>query len=287
MTATTQVAGRGRGSNVWVSPPGSLMFSTLIHHSLSVCEAAPVVFIQYLAAMAVVDGIHQYGPGYDTLPIRLKWPNDIYALDPKIDDYTTTKSDKPMSEDQRRCYVKIGGILVNSSYMAATSGVEGGYTLVCGVGLNLSNPAPTTSLNSIISQHYPHLEPLRLEKLLASILVSFEALYNIFCGLEPCTSTSISTSISDSIPFESNKNPKAGFSKDLQKAYYDTWLHTDQIVTLEQHGHKRAKIVGISDDWGMLLAREILDSDRMGDVVTLQSDSNSFDFFKGLLKKKI
>jgi biotin--protein ligase len=44
-TATTQVAGRGRGNNVWVSPPGSLMFSTVLRHPMSLSASAPVVFI--------------------------------------------------------------------------------------------------------------------------------------------------------------------------------------------------------------------------------------------------
>ena len=76
-TATVQVAGRGRGSNVWVSPSGSLIFSTVVRHPMSLMPRAPVVFLQYLAAMAIVDGIRDYGNGYERLPIKLKWPNDI------------------------------------------------------------------------------------------------------------------------------------------------------------------------------------------------------------------
>src|SRR5437016_3086561 len=126
-TAHTQVAGRGRGNNVWVSPAGSLIFSTSIRHSMSLSSSAPIVFIQYLAAMAVVEGIKTYDSAsyYSTLPVRLKWPNDIYAC-------TDTRSGT---------YVKIGGILVNSSYS------DGVYNLVVGVGVNATNAAPTTSLN--------------------------------------------------------------------------------------------------------------------------------------------
>lgn len=76
-TATVQVAGRGRGSNVWVSPAGSLMFSTVIRHPMEKMQSAPVVFIQYLAAMAVVKGIKSYDKGYENMPVKLKWPNDI------------------------------------------------------------------------------------------------------------------------------------------------------------------------------------------------------------------
>lgn len=62
----------------------------------------------------------------------------------------------------------------------------------------------------------------------------------------------------------------------------------DQIVTLESAGGVRARIKGITRDWGLLLAEELGWEDRAsGRLVQLQSDSNSFDFFKGLLKKKI
>lgn len=76
-TANVQVAGRGRGSNVWVSPPGQLMFSICIRHPVDKLMSAPVVFIQYLVAMAIVKGIKTYDKGYDKMPIKLKWPNDI------------------------------------------------------------------------------------------------------------------------------------------------------------------------------------------------------------------
>jgi biotin--protein ligase len=75
--ATVQVAGRGRGSNVWVSPAGALIFSTVVRHPMEKMQTAPVVFIQYLAAMAVVQGIKRYDKGYEDLPVKMKWPNDI------------------------------------------------------------------------------------------------------------------------------------------------------------------------------------------------------------------
>ena len=76
-TATVQVAGRGRGSNVWVSPAGSLMFSTIVRHPVSLISHAPVVFLQYLAALAIAEGVKSYDSGYKDMPIKLKWPNDI------------------------------------------------------------------------------------------------------------------------------------------------------------------------------------------------------------------
>jgi biotin--protein ligase len=70
--------------------------------------------------------------------------------------------------------------------------------------------------------------------------------------------------------------------------YYSDWLHMDQIVALEAEGGVRARIKGITRDYGLLIAEELGWEDRpTGKVWQLQSDSNSFDFFKGLVKRKI
>lgn len=245
-TATVQVAGRGRGSNVWVSPAGSLMFSTVIRHPMAQMQSAPVVFVQYLAAMAIVNGIKSYdGTLYKETPIKLKWPNDIFALDP-------TKA-KENGGDRNENYTKIGGILVNSHYNTKE------YIAVCGIGLNTSNAAPTTSLNQL-TQFLPHrVAPFTLEKLLARILTTFDDLYSRFLT--------------------------TGFDEVMEQMYYKHWLHMDQIVTLEAEGGQRARIKGITRDYGLLIAEELGWEDReTGRKWTLQSDANSFDFFKGLVK---
>ena len=94
-TATVQVAGRGRGTNVWVSPAGSLMFSTVVRHPMSLMPTAPVIFLQYLAAMAIVEGIKSYDRGFQKMPVKLKWPNDICMSSPdhsmySLDDQSLT-----------------------------------------------------------------------------------------------------------------------------------------------------------------------------------------------------
>lgn len=79
-----------------MSQAGALQFSLEIRHSFKL-NHAPVVFIQYIIALAVVESIRTR-PGYEDVPLRLKWPNDIYA-------------DLP---DQG--LKKVGGLLVNSSF---------------------------------------------------------------------------------------------------------------------------------------------------------------------------
>lgn len=246
ITATTQIAGRGRGNNVWIAPPGALMFSTVLHHSFTLSQSAPVVFIQYLAALAIVQGIQNYAPGYEKTPVKLKWPNDIYAQLPG-------SSNNPV--------VKIGGILVNSSYSGST------YDVVTGIGLNLSNALPTTSLNLLAKSLNPPLKDFTPEKLLASILAHFETLYSTFT--------------------------QSGFTREMEEFYYANWLHTDQLVTLESvdgvETGTKARIKGITRDWGLLLAEEVREVDGRGTgrVVQVQSDGNSFDFFRGLVRRKV
>jgi biotin--protein ligase len=46
-------------------------------HPMELSNSAPVVFIQYLAAIAIVEGIQSYDRGYKDFPVKLKWPNDI------------------------------------------------------------------------------------------------------------------------------------------------------------------------------------------------------------------
>jgi biotin--protein ligase len=133
---------------------------------------------------------------------------------------------------------------------------------VVGIGLNTANAAPTTSLNALLSTPaFSSLTPFTLEKLLARVLTKFETIYKRFL--------------------------RTGFDRKLEETYYQHWLHTDQIVTLEAEGRVRARIKGITTNWGLLRAEELGWEDRpTGKVWELQSDSNSFDFFKGLLKRK-
>ena len=226
------------------------MFSTVVRHPQSLTTQAPVVFLQYLAALAIVEGIKSYEAGFQNLPIKLKWPNDIckqFAQVTYIEMPTVTDAVDPSSDKLE----KIGGILVNSHYDSSE------FLSVIGIGLNTNNAAPTISLNAL----KPPIA-FTLEKLLARILTKFSSLYERFL--------------------------QTGFDKTFEQLYYKHWLHTDQIVTLEAEGGVRARIKGITRDWGLLLAEELAWEDRAtGKIWQLQSDSNSFDFFRGLLKRKV
>ncbi|PKS10986.1 hypothetical protein jhhlp_002745, partial [Lomentospora prolificans] len=241
LIATTQVAGRGRGSNVWLAPPGCLIMSTVINHPAHLAASRPIVFIQYLAAIAVVEAVRSYDRGYNNLDLKVKWPNDVYARDPR----------KPADPPS---YVKIAGILANCSY------VSGSYQIVLGIGVNTNNGRPTIDLDSLLPAD-GSLPTFRIERLIARILTLLESLYAEF--------------------------KRDGFSEKLETRYYQHWLHSGQKVTLEAEGGVRARVLGITRDWGMLRAEELDGEGKAtGKVWALQSDENSFDYWKGLLKRK-
>ncbi|KUI53599.1 Biotin--protein ligase [Cytospora mali] len=223
MAATTQTAGRGRGRN-------------------------------YIMAIAIVEAIRSYDGSpkgaYSDIPVKLKWPNDVYAQDP-ANPWGGENGKKPN-------YVKVGGILTNCAYS------NGNYQLVVGVGINTTNARPTTSLNEVLSafSQRHNLAPFRIERFLARLLTRFESLYREFV--------------------------RHGFTRSMEERYYDSWLHSGQEVTLEAEGGVRAKVVGITTDWGLLRAQELGPDGRLtGRVWALQSDENSFDFWKGLVKRKV
>lgn len=86
-----QSSGKGRGSNTWSSPEGCLAFS----FQSSFVDGTTLPFVQYLVSLAIikaVEVVHVAVPG-SAGPVRIKWPNDIYANQ-----------------------VKIGGILCQSEY---------------------------------------------------------------------------------------------------------------------------------------------------------------------------
>lgn len=224
------------------------MFSTVIRHPVEKIQSSSIVFIQYLAAMAVVKGIKSYDKSYERIPVKMKWPNDVCKWQALCVCQYTDKLDAldPENPDKQQ-YSKICGILVNSHFSANE------YVAVVGIGINATNPSPTTSLNALAARFLNKPAPVTLEKLLARILSTFEELYIRFL--------------------------RTGFDRTFEEMYYDDWLHMDQVVTLEEEG-TRARVKGITRDYGLLIAEE-LETRR---EVQLQSDSNSFDFFRGLSK---
>lgn len=96
--ATEQLSGRGRGQNMWLSPPsGCLQFSLLLRPPQSF-RPSSLVFIQYLFGLAVVEACREFMPGTTGESVRLKWPNDLYVV---------------MADGELK---KVGGILVTTNF---------------------------------------------------------------------------------------------------------------------------------------------------------------------------
>jgi biotin---protein ligase len=146
--AHQQVQGKGRGSNVWESPPGCLCFS----FKTKLPDATLLPFMQYIVSLAMVKAVKRIAPD---VKVQLKWPNDLYANDA----------------------LKIGGVLCQSSYVRSVD--NGNFFDVCiGLGINVSNALPTTCLNAMATAPDGDGDethgPFTREKLLAVYLDIFE-----------------------------------------------------------------------------------------------------------------
>lgn len=260
LTATAQVAGRGRGGNVWINPRGVMATSVLFKVSGDIPNIHNhIVTLQYLCGLALIEAILGYGDGYEDMPVRLKWPNDIYILKPQH--YSDVKDRDDVSstvEGDDEKWAKLLGAIVNSQH------IDGTYNLVWGAGVNVSNEAPTTSLNQVLAQlnrlrqrqGLAPLAPYNHEMLLAKVLYTVDQYYKVFAtqGLRP-----------------------------FLDLYYKRWFHLQQSVLLVVDGQfVKVVIEGITPDYGCLVARDV----NLGHRYELQPDGNSFDIFKGLVYKK-
>lgn len=101
--ASFQLSGRGRGSNIWLSPAGCLQHSLLL--TLPTSMSSKIVFIQYLMALAVCEAVDDDG----RLGVKVKWPNDIYAECEGVGGTEVGSG--------RKGRAKLGGILVNTNFV--------------------------------------------------------------------------------------------------------------------------------------------------------------------------
>ncbi|KAI3781471.1 hypothetical protein L2E82_11486 [Cichorium intybus] len=127
--ADVQFKGRGRSQNVWESPKGSLLFSFTIQME----DGRVVPLLQYVVCLAMTEAIKDLTlkNGIPPLNLRIKWPNDLY-LDG----------------------LKVGGILCTSKYRSKK------FNVSAGVGLNVDNEKPTTSLNAALRKLNCGFQPL-------------------------------------------------------------------------------------------------------------------------------
>ncbi|KAJ3679336.1 hypothetical protein LUZ60_017347 [Juncus effusus] len=145
--------------------------------------------------------------------------------------------------------LKVGGVLCTSSYHSKF------FNVSAGVGLNVDNENPTTCLNAVIRKMNPNSVKLEREEILATFFNKFEDLFDIFVN--------------------------QGFHV-LEDLYCKTWLHSGQKVVIEENNDKVEVTIQ-----GLTPAGYLLATDEENKSYELHPDGNSFDFFKGLVRRKL
>ncbi|KAH9994535.1 hypothetical protein BJV74DRAFT_770206 [Russula compacta] len=250
--ATFQLAGRGRGANTWLSPPGCLQFSILIRAPLrtSALPTPRLVFVQYLVGLAVIRACHdERALGAERgAHVRLKWPNDVY-VDLPSSSATGTGSEKK----------KVGGILVNTSFS------DGNMDVIIGCGINLCTPAPVTAL-SLLSRPGERLD---VETMLVLILTEFERLWSAFVAGRGSWA-----------PFE-----EAYLDAWMHSDQLVTLTTVDPPIPVRivgiTHDHGLLRTIPERTGWGRGARHGAAD-----EYIDLQPDGNSFDIMTGLIKAK-
>lgn len=253
--ASHQLSGRGRGSNVWVSPAGCLQFSVLLHVPLATFPSSKLVFIQYLFALAVVEACRQESIlGTHGQVLRLKWPNDIYAI---------------TEDGQQR---KVGGVLVTTSFLGQTASV------IIGCGLNVLNDPPILSLSQLVPSFAPSLG---MERVAAAIFAKFETMWKDF--------VSASGSFQPFLSLYLDRWLHRSVAKVLYYPSTNT-LFSDQLVTITTtEPPTPVRVYGITLDHGLLRTipeRNGWSTGSGEQFIDLQPDGNSFDLMAGLIKSK-
>ncbi|XP_071697646.1 biotin--protein ligase 1, chloroplastic-like isoform X2 [Rutidosis leptorrhynchoides] len=214
--ADIQFKGRGRSQNVWESPKGCLLFSFTIQME----DGRVVPLVQYVVCLAVTEALKDLAlkNGIPFLDVRIKWPNDLY-LDG----------------------LKVGGILCTSTYR------DKKFNISVGVGLNVDNDKPTTSLNEALRKLTFGFQ-LQREDITSAFFNKFENLFNIF----------------------RNKGFQA-----LEELYYKTWLHSGQrVIVQEKNEDQNLLIENVVTVQGLTSSGYLLGITDNGEMCELHPDGN-------------
>lgn len=249
LLAGDQLGGRGRGSNTWLSSKGCLQFTLLLHHQ----AAATLTLLQYLVGLAMLEAIVGE-PGHELLPIRLKWPNDLYTFSPR----------HPERKEEMR---KLAGILVNSQTF------NDGYILVIGMGTNVHDTPWTRSLNDLIAEynavHGTRLAPWNKELLLARFVSKFAELYRSL--------------LVRGFPFDQYYQR---WLHTGQVVHLEDEQLPARIEGIDAHGYlvARPHVDGLL---GLLSPQAPEPGSPKAHPFLLQPDGNSFDMMQNLIKRKL
>ncbi|KAF9613032.1 hypothetical protein IFM89_005466 [Coptis chinensis] len=151
--------------------------------------------------------------------------------------------------------VKVGGILCTSTYRSKK------FNVSVGIGLNVDNEMPTTCLNKVLSELSMMDCKLRREEILAAFFKRFENFYHVFIN--------------------------QGF-RALEEMYCRVWLHSGQRVVIQEKNNEDESVDEVAVTvQGLTSSGYLLAIDDDNQLYELHPDGNSFDFFKGLMRKKL
>lgn len=260
-----------------MSPAGCLQFSLLLRVSLSDIPASKLVFVQYLFSLAVVEACRDKNVlGEHGDRVRIKWPNDIYAV--------TERGEKK----------KIGGILISTNFSSGKAEIVIGITSIqssfvsantfVGSGLNVFNPPPIHSLMQLVPSQSDVV--ITLERTAATILAKFQEFWATFLlhkgSFEPFLDLYYERWFHSSVPSYLLYSNVSTLNSPC--------FHRDQLVELTTVTPSQiARIVGITSDFGLLRTMPERDGwagGSNGTYIDLQPDGNSFDLMAGLIKAK-
>jgi len=155
--AERQTKGRGRLGRNWVSPPGKGIWMSLLLRPPVPLPLTPQLTL--LAAVALSRAISATVP---SLPIGIKWPNDLLVGGRKISGILLESA----AEDERLKYVVVG----------------------MGISVNLdADDYPEDMLAKVVSLKMASGETIDRSELAACILEQFEKLYGLYLeqGFDP------------------------------------------------------------------------------------------------------
>ncbi|XP_011626364.1 biotin--protein ligase 2 isoform X1 [Amborella trichopoda] len=150
--------------------------------------------------------------------------------------------------------LKVGGILCTSTYRSKK------FNVSAGIGLNVDNHEPTTCLNAVLQKLTSGAQCLRREHILAAFFERFEVLFDVFIN--------------------------QGFQA-LEEVYYATWLHSGQKVVIEEKNECGLPQKSVVTVQGLTPSGYLLAVDDEDKRYELHPDGNSFDFFQGLIRRKV
>ncbi|OGV72406.1 MAG: biotin--[acetyl-CoA-carboxylase] ligase [Lentisphaerae bacterium RIFOXYB12_FULL_65_16] len=145
VVADTQTAGRGRLGREWFSPPGVNLYVSIILRPRVQPVRAPQLAL--VAGLCVVRAVRCLCPG---LPLRLKWPNDVYCDRRKL---AGVLCDLSADMDEIRHLILGIGVNVNLPPTGFPGGLAGAaVTLQEMAGIEVSRPQLLAGLLAELEQ---------------------------------------------------------------------------------------------------------------------------------------